>query len=61
MINIPVNLVQEIWQTRHMDTFSTKDLLKLFNEHKKIDITQFYQYKNHSVHEEIPFAFIERT
>lgn len=61
MVNIPVNLVQEIWVTRHSNSYSTNELLKLFNEGKKIDISQLYNYNNISIHEEVPFTFITRT
>ncbi len=61
MVNIPVNLVQEIWVTRHSNSYSTKELLALFNEGKKIDISQLYNYNNISIHEEVPFIFIDRT
>lgn len=61
IVNVPVNLVQEIWQTRHMNSYSTKELLELFKQGKKIDISKLVAYSNKSVHEEIPFTFMERS
>jgi|GEM_PF-381075 len=50
IINIPLNVVQSDWPNNALNSHSTQQLLELFNQGLKIDITQFYKIRNKSAH-----------
>lgn len=50
IVNIPLNLVQQEFNNENMAWRSVEDLLALFNQGLKIDISALYQYDNRSVH-----------
>lgn len=61
MVNIPLNIVSEYNKNnRQMRSYSTGDLLKYFQEGKKIDISKLYKIENHSAHIEYNPDFIVR-
>jgi hypothetical protein len=49
VVNIPMNIVSETADTRHLNV-SVKELLDRFNAGLKIDITPLFQYRNRSAH-----------
>ncbi len=49
VVNIPLNIISETTETRHLN-LSTRELLDLFNTGLKIDIIPLFQYKNRSAH-----------
>jgi hypothetical protein len=49
-INIPLNIVTTTLTNRHMNLYTVEQLLSLFQEGKKIDITQFHCIRNPSPH-----------
>jgi glycosyltransferase involved in cell wall biosynthesis len=59
IVNVPENLVNQS-SNRHRNGHSPEELLSLFNEGLKIDISDFYQIENHSVHIEHPLTFVSR-
>lgn len=59
MINIPVNLVN-LSTNRNMASYSTEELLELFDNGKIIDISKFHQIDNISAHIDHELEFIER-
>jgi hypothetical protein len=59
MVNIPMNSVQEEAENYNM-AISTIELLRIFNEGKKIDIDQFYQINNGNSHMNAWPVFIQR-
>lgn len=60
IVNIPLNIVNEEYRkNRHMHSFDALELLEMFNNGLKIDISRFYQIKNQSPHEEIDITFIK--
>jgi hypothetical protein len=61
VINTPSNVVNEDWVNRNMDSYTPLELLKLFQEGWKIDISPFFQIKNRAVHVEYDFSFISRS
>lgn len=62
ILNIPVNLVNQVWTAnRHANLYNVDDLLLIFNSGKKIDIAQFQGIDNKSPHEEHAFSFINRN
>ena len=59
IVNIPANIVNEVFDNRNMSVYSTVELLDKFNNDEKIDIKPFYQVKNSSPHMESEFKFIK--
>jgi len=60
-INIPINIVSQVgWANRANHRFSTEELNQLFSIGLKIDIDQFYQVINSSVHVDWTPSFIQR-
>ena len=53
VVNVPLNRVQNVFVNNNMNLLSAHQLLNLFEQGKKIDITQFYRVNNNSAH----FAF----
>jgi glycosyltransferase involved in cell wall biosynthesis len=60
MINIPINLVNDSFSNRCMNSCSAEELLYKFNAGLKIDISPYHQMNNRSVHTEAPINFISR-
>lgn len=61
IINIPMNLVTETaLQNRHMNIYTTKEQLSIFEQGLKIDITKFYCINNCAPHSEYTVDFIKR-
>lgn len=60
MVNLPLNVVQELWKNRAMNQLSAEDLLKIFSENKKMDIKPLTQIKNNAAHMEYTPTFIEQ-
>lgn len=60
VVNIPCNRVQEVCHNRHMNSWSTEQLLEKFNAGLKIDIHSLYGIKNESCHISYPLTFIAR-
>ncbi|MDX8430980.1 MAG: hypothetical protein SNF33_04155 [Candidatus Algichlamydia australiensis] len=61
IVNLPLNLVNETYKNVHLNSFTPKDLLKIFNDGKKMDIMQLYQIENRSAHIDYEPSFTERT
>lgn len=61
VVNLPLNLVQQVAANNHMGFMSCAQLLDLFNQHKKIDISLLYRIDNKSAHMDYVPTFIERT
>ena len=59
IVNVPVNRVQNEVQNR-CGEIHQKELLKLWNEGKRINIDRFLGHRPVSAHEEIPLVFEER-
>ena len=49
VVNIPMNIVSETSDTRHLNV-SARELLNRFNAGLKIDIAPLFQYRNRSAH-----------
>lgn len=61
MVNIPMNIVQDCgWQNAHMNFKNSEELLELFNQRKKIDITSLHQVENKGSHWNYIPNFISR-
>jgi hypothetical protein len=60
IINVPLNRVQHDYENRHMDLFSSQELLKLFEQGLKIDIKPLFKIKNQSAHMPYQPIFILR-
>ncbi len=60
IVNIPLNQVQLDWSNVHMNYLSSKQLLEVFNQNKKIDIKPFFQIQNSAGHMEYTPKFISR-
>jgi hypothetical protein len=60
VVNLPLNLVQQVAANNHMGFMSCAQLLDLFNQHKKIDISLLYCIDNKSAHMAYVPTFIER-
>lgn len=58
MVNLPLNRVQHTFANRAMNQFAPEDLLKIFNEQKKMDISPLAQIKNNAAHMEYTPTFI---
>lgn len=52
MVNIPLNLCYSNSVNRNMNLYSTKELLKKFNEGFRLDINKFYKINNNAPHME---------
>lgn len=59
VINIPLNRVQFDNLNRHMDCFSSEELLELFEQGAKIDIKPLFKIDNQSRHMPYKPAFVE--
>jgi len=60
IINIPLNLVQQDWNNKHMDGFSAAKMLDLYQRGFKIDIKQLYGINNRAPHISYEPKFISR-
>jgi hypothetical protein len=60
IVNIPANLIQEDWHNPCMYSWSTLQLLELFESGFKIDINKLDGIKNKSCHMNYELTFIER-
>ena len=60
VVNIPVNLTQEDWVNPYMHSWTTLQLLELFQAGKKIDISPISGIKNKSCHINFDLTFIDR-
>ena len=60
IVNIPINSVQEDWENRHMKSWTTKELLEIFESGEKIDIWPLAGIKNESCHIEYAITFTSR-
>ena len=60
-INIPLNLVNELWVNRCNYSFTVAELLAKFQQGLKIDINAFYQVRNVSPHVDYAPTFISRN
>lgn len=58
IVNLPLNRVQHTFANRAMNQLSAQDLLKIFNENKKMDIKPLAQIKNNAAHMEYVPTFI---
>ncbi len=58
IVNIPLNLVQQNWNSIHMEGYSPQYLLELFNSGKRLDISALYRIINPSTHTEIEPKFV---
>ncbi len=59
MVNIPVNLVNKSGN-RCLEKFSPKELLEVFNQHLKIDLSPLHRCEHHSAHIDYDLSFTER-
>lgn len=60
VVNLPLNLVQQVAANNHMGFMSCAQLLDIYNQHKKIDISLLYRIDNKSAHMDYAPTFIER-
>lgn len=61
IVNLPLNLVNETYQTNaNMSSYTAEDLLRLFNQKKKMDVAQLFQIDNRSAHIDYEPTFINR-
>ena len=50
IVNIPLNLVQNVCNNRHMGAYTSDELLELFEKGFRIDIHDFYKIQNNGPH-----------
>jgi hypothetical protein len=60
IVNIPLNRVQTDWNNRHMNSYTTAQLLDIFNSGMKIDIKPLFHVVNRAAHMEYIPTFITR-
>lgn len=60
IVNIPINIVQEAWKLRAMNSYSVKELLTRFMDGQKINLEPISKFKNNSVHADFDISFILR-
>jgi hypothetical protein len=60
VVNIPTNLVQDVCNNRHMNSWTTEQLLEKFNLGQKIDISTLHGINNESCHIAYALTFINR-
>ncbi len=60
MVNVPLNSVQLDFTNRNMEFMTSKQLLELFNQNKKIDISPLYRINNQAAHMAYAPTFVER-
>jgi hypothetical protein len=60
VVNIPLNLVQNVWYNRNMHSWSVEQLLDMFEFGLKIDINPLQGIKNLSCHIDYEPQFIRR-
>ena len=60
IVNIPTNIVQDVYRNRHMNAWSSNQLLEKFNVGLKIDINDLYGIKNESCHIAYSLTFTQR-
>lgn len=61
VVNLPLNLVQQVAANYHMGFMSCAELLEVFNQQKKIDISLLHRIDNKSAHMAYVPTFIART
>ena len=60
VVNIPTNLVQDVCNNRHMNAWTTAQLLEKFNNGQKIDISAIQGIRNESCHIDFTLSFINQ-
>jgi hypothetical protein len=60
IVNVPLNRVQKDYCNRNMEAFTTQELLDIFNQGYKIDISLLHQAINPAAHTPYDFTFISR-
>ena len=50
LLNVPANIVQDEYENIH-GTFTTEEALKYWSQGNRIDVNQYYCFKNQSVHQ----------
>jgi len=60
IVNLPLNRVQNEARNRHMNSQTPKELLAIFNQGLKIDITPLFKIQNKSAHMAYTPSFIDR-
>lgn len=60
VVNIPLNLVQQDWHNKNLNTYSVEQLLQKFTDGFKMNINVLYQLNNRSAHEACEITFIPR-
>lgn len=60
IVNVPLNSVQLDWTNRNMEFMTSKQLLDIFNQGKKIDIVPLHQINNMSAHMAYVPTFIQK-
>lgn len=60
IVNIPLNRVQNVFRNPHMNFMTAQELLVLFEQGKKIDITPFHKMRNKGPHMNYVPTFINR-
>lgn len=60
IVNIPLNRVQNDYHNRNMDAFTPKELLDIFNQGYKIDISPLHQVANPAAHTPYELSFVLR-
>ncbi len=58
IVNLPLNRVQNTYGNRHMNFMTPSELLSIFKQGFKMDISQLYRVKNNAVHMEYEPTFI---
>ena len=61
IVNLPLNRVQNQCENRHMNFMTPQELLNLFMNGKKIDISTLWHIDNKSAHTEYEPTFILRN
>lgn len=60
IVNLPLNRVQDLCGNRHMNLLTPQEMLDMYNNGLKIDISTLHQIDNKSAHMEYEPQFIER-
>lgn len=50
VVNAPLNIVQENWDSKHDDTYSTDELLNFWQQGLRIDTSSLHQINNNAAH-----------
>lgn len=60
IVNLPLNRVQNTHGNKHMHLMTAAELLSIFMQGKKIDITPLYKIKNKAAHMEYEPSYVAR-